>query len=72
MDCPTLPVATVCVADGHTYIWIYPPCKRTAVLRDLGRYASRPDVPFSWHDAAAVSRQIREDVREEAKGVGDE
>ena len=32
-------------------------------LRMLGRYASNPDLSFTWYDAAVLSQKIRQDEK---------
>jgi hypothetical protein len=32
-------------------------------LRVLGRYASNPDLSFSWYDAAVLSQKIRQQTQ---------
>ena len=41
------------------YIFLYDDNSRSETLRTLGRYASNPDLSFSWYDAAVMSQKIR-------------
>jgi len=36
-------------------------------LRLLGRYASNPELSFSWYDAAVLSQKIRQDNLQKAR-----
>ena len=36
---------------------------RAATLRVLGRYASNPDLSFTWYDAAVLSQKIRQEAQ---------
>ncbi len=44
---------------GETWIFLFTDAARTETLRTLGRFASNPDLAFSWHDAAVLSQQVR-------------
>ena len=39
---------------------------RAETLRVLGRYASNPDLSFSWYDAAVLSQKIRQHTQQAA------
>jgi hypothetical protein len=41
------------------YIFLFDDASRTETLRVLGRYASNPDLSFTWYDAAMLSEQVR-------------
>ena len=47
------------VKGGEKYIFLYDDANRARALRTLGRYASSPDLSFSWYDAAILSQKIR-------------
>ncbi len=47
------------VKGSERYIFLYNDSKRSETLRVLGRYASSPDLSFSWYDAAVLSQKIR-------------
>ena len=47
------------VKGKERYIFLYDDTQRAEALRTLGRYASRPDLSFTWYDAAVLSRKIR-------------
>jgi hypothetical protein len=47
------------VKGEERYIFLYSDENRSQTLRLLGRYASDPDLSFSWYDAAVLSQKIR-------------
>jgi hypothetical protein len=51
------------VKGNERYIFLYDDASRSQTLRMLGRYASDPDLSFSWYDAAVLSQKIRQEVR---------
>lgn len=48
------------VKGRERYIFLYDDTQRAEALRMLGRYASRPDLSFSWYDAAVLSKKVRQ------------
>lgn len=48
------------VKGQERYIFLYDDTQRAEALRTLGRYASSPDLSFTWYDAAVLSRKIRQ------------
>lgn len=52
------------VKGAERYIFLYDDDNRSRALRVLGRYASSPDLSFSWYDAAILSQKIRRQTRE--------
>lgn len=47
------------VKGSERYIFLYNDSNRSQALRVLGRYASSPELSFSWYDAAVLSQKIR-------------
>jgi hypothetical protein len=47
------------VKGNERYIFLYDDASRAEALRTLGRYASNPELSFSWYDAAVLSQKIR-------------
>lgn len=51
-------------SDGHgdneRFIFIFDAAGRSETLRTLGRFASDPDLNFSWFDAATLSQAVRD------------
>lgn len=43
----------------EVYLWIWNEPNRCEVARSLGRFASNPELSFSWYDAAKLSQKIR-------------
>ena len=51
------------VKGKERYVFLYNEMNRAEVLRALGRYASDPELSFSWYDAAVLGQKIRRDVQ---------
>jgi hypothetical protein len=51
------------VKGCERYIFLYDDDNRAQALRTLGRFASNPDLSFSWYDAAILSQKIRRQAR---------
>lgn len=51
------------VKGNERYIFLYEDSQQSEVLRTLGRYASNPDLSFSWYDAAVLAKKIRTEAR---------
>ena len=54
------------VKGAERYVFLYNDASRAATLRVLGRFASNPDLSFSWYDAAVLSQKIRQDSQQPA------
>ena len=48
------------VKGAERYIFLFDDNNRSEALRTLGRYASNPDLSFTWYDAAVLSQKIRQ------------
>ena len=48
------------VKGEERYIFLFNDDNRAETLRTLGRYASNPDLSFTWYDAAVLSQKIRQ------------
>lgn len=48
------------VKGQERYIFLFDDAHRAETLRTLGRYASNPDLSFTWYDAAVLSQKIRQ------------
>ncbi|MBP85103.1 MAG: hypothetical protein CMJ64_00025 [Planctomycetaceae bacterium] len=48
------------VKGEERYVFLFDDDNRAEALRTLGRYASNPDLSFSWYDAAVLSQKIRQ------------
>jgi len=49
------------VKGEERYVFLFDDSSRAAALRVLGRYASNPDLSFTWYDAAVLSQKIRQE-----------
>lgn len=54
------------VKGDERYIFLYDDSRRAETLRTLGRYASNPDLSFTWYDAAVLSQKVRQAAAHEA------
>jgi len=50
---------TVIVKGDERYVFLYDVPGRLKILRAAGRYASDPEMSFTWQDAAAVCKVSR-------------
>jgi hypothetical protein len=51
------------VKGQERYIFLYDDAHRAEALRTLGRFASNPELSFSWYDAAVLSQRIRQNAQ---------
>jgi hypothetical protein len=49
------------VKGEERYVFLYDDSSRAETLRTLGRFASNPELSFSWYDAAVLSQKIRQE-----------
>ncbi|MCE5266506.1 MAG: hypothetical protein LLG00_01280 [Planctomycetaceae bacterium] len=49
------------VKGEERYVFLYDDVSRAETLRTLGRFASNPELSFTWYDAAVLSQKIRQD-----------
>ncbi|MEQ1903274.1 MAG: hypothetical protein ABL888_03720 [Pirellulaceae bacterium] len=47
------------VKGEERYLFLFNDANRAETLRTLGRYASNPELSFTWYDAAVMSQKIR-------------
>ena len=52
------------VKGEERYIFLFDDEHRAEALRTLGRFASNPELSFSWYDAAVLSQRIRQSAQE--------
>lgn len=45
--------------EEERYVFLFDDTSRAEALRVLGRFASDPDLSFTWYDAAVLSQKIR-------------
>ena len=55
------------VKGEERYIFLYDDDHRSDALRTLGRFASNPELSFSWYDAAVLSQRVRQSAQEAAE-----
>ena len=53
------------VKGEERYIFLYDDGHKSEALRTLGRFASNPELSFSWYDAAVLSQRIRQTALEQ-------
>lgn len=51
------------VKGDERYVFLYDDASRAEALRTLGRFASNPELSFTWYDAAVLSQKIRHEAR---------
>jgi hypothetical protein len=49
------------VKGEERFIFMYTDNNKSETLRTLGRFASDPEINFSWYDAAVLSQRLRQD-----------
>jgi hypothetical protein len=52
------------VKGEERYIFLFDDEHRSEALRTLGRFASNPELSFSWYDAAVLSQRVRQTPQE--------
>lgn len=45
--------------SGQTFVFDFDDSPVGPLLRQIGRYASDPEIDFTWYDAGAVCQKIR-------------
>ena len=53
--------AIALIKGEERYIFLYNEDKHQEVLRLFGRYASDPNLSFSWYDAAVLGQKVRQE-----------
>ncbi len=54
------------VKGSERYVFLYDDDRRADALRVLGRFASNPELSFTWYDAAVLSQKIRQESQKHA------
>jgi hypothetical protein len=49
------------IKGAERYVFLYDDASRAETLRTLGRYASNPELSFTWYDAAVLSQKVRQE-----------
>jgi hypothetical protein len=55
------------VKGVERYVFLYSDEHKSEVLRTLGRFASNPELSFTWYDAAVLSQRIRQESHDNAE-----
>lgn len=55
------------VKGKERYIFLFEDSQRAETLRLFGRYASNPELSFSWYDAAVLSQKLRQEAKTSEK-----
>jgi hypothetical protein len=55
------------VKGEERYIFLFDDAHRSDALRTLGRFASNPELSFSWYDAAVLSQRLRQSAEAAAE-----
>ena len=54
------PIHVLAFVKGcERYVFLFDEDNRAEVLRTFGRFASNPELRFSWYDAAVLSHRVR-------------
>ncbi len=61
MDVQDVHVAAL-VKGNERYIWLWADGQAAEALQTLGRFASDPELSFTWFDAARVATAIRQEA----------
>ena len=56
-------INVMALAKGtERYVFLFDDESRSEALKTLARYASNPDLSFTWYDAAVLSQKIRHET----------
>ncbi len=55
------------VKGKEKYVFLYTEKNRAETLRMLGRYATNPELSFTWYDAAVLSQKIRQESQQKSR-----
>ena len=51
--------------ENEVYVFYFTDETRRELFRTLGRYASNPELSFTWYDAAIASKKLRKEFCKE-------
>lgn len=60
------------VKGSERYVFLYEDGREQDLLRTFGRFASNPELSFTWYDAAVMSQKVRESIAEIQRAKADE
>ena len=49
----------VLIKNSERYVFLFDDESRAETLRTIGRFASNPELSFTWYDAAKLSQEVR-------------
>ena len=52
-------VVSLLKANGQRFEFVYTDENASEILREMGRFASHPEIDFTWFDAALLSKRVR-------------
>ncbi len=55
------------VKGEERYVFLYNEKHQGETLRTLGRFASNPELSFTWYDAAVLSQKIRQESQKASR-----
>ena len=55
------------VKGDERYLFLFSDEQKGETLRTLGKYASDPELSFSWYDAAVLCQKVRRAVRKKGE-----
>ena len=55
------------VKGDERYVFLYNEKHQGETLRTLGRFASNPELSFTWYDAAVLSQKIRQESQQKTR-----
>ena len=59
------------VKGEERYVILFDDNTRSEALRTLGKFASNPELSFSWYDAAVLGQKVRRSSAVESVAEGD-
>jgi hypothetical protein len=51
------------VKGQERYIFLYDDARRNQLLEVFGKFASNPELSFTWYDAAVLSQKVRQEAQ---------
>ena len=48
------------IRGGQHYVFLYTPATARDVIRVFARFAADPELAFTWHDAATLTKRVKE------------
>lgn len=61
------------VKGSERYVFLYDEHHRADVLNRFGRFASNPELSFTWYDAAVLAKKVRErEIENQLPAIGDQ